>query len=69
MTNFGVMEPEYLERIRERIKELEDLVRRRREEIERAKRAGIEVGVQEAEQMEFERQLKLLREAYFEGVT
>ena len=58
------MEPEYLERLREMIKELEDLIVRRRAEIDRAKRAGVDVGPQELEQIEFERSLELLKREY-----
>ena len=58
------MEPEYLERIQQLISELEELVERRRAEIERAKRAGVEVGPQELEQIEFERSLELLKREY-----
>ena len=61
------MEPERLERIREMIKEMEQLITVRREEIERAKRAEIDVGVQEDEQIEFERHLKLLKREYIES--
>ena len=58
------MEPEYLERLRQIIQEAEELIKRRREEIERAKRAGVEVGPQELEQIEFERALERMKREY-----
>ena len=61
------MEPEARERLKAMIEEAEKAARVAREEIERAKRAEIDVAEQERELMETERKLRLLRAVYIEG--
>ena len=61
------MEPEFLERIRAEIERAEEAAKVARAEIERAKRAEIDVSEQERNLAELERKIRLMREVYIEG--
>jgi hypothetical protein len=61
------MEPEDKVRIKAQIEEGERLAKIARAEIEKAKRAEIDVSAQERELAETERKLRLMRTVYLEG--
>ena len=61
------MEPEYLARLKAEIERAEGLAKTARKEIERAKRAEIDVSEAERDLEETERKLKLLRKEYIEA--
>ena len=60
------MEPEFRERIKIEIERAEEAARIARTEIERAKRAEIDVSAQERDLAELERKIRLMREVYIE---
>ena len=61
------MEPEYAARLKAEIERAEGLAKTARKEVERAKRAEIDVSEAERDLGETERKLRLLREVYIEG--
>ena len=58
--------PEFLERIKAEIERAEEAAKVARAEIERAKRAEIDVSEQERSLAELERKIRLMREVYIE---
>lgn len=61
------MEPEFKARIKAEIERAEELAKAARVEIERAKKAEIDVSAQERTLAETERKIRLMREAYIEA--
>ena len=60
------MEPEFQVRIKAEIERAEEAAKVARAEIERAKRAEIDVSAQERDLSELERKIRLMREVYIE---
>ena len=60
------MEPEFQARIKTEIERAEEAAKIARAEIERAKRAEIDVSAQERDLAELERKIRLMREVYIE---
>ena len=60
------MEPEFKIRIKAEIERAEEAAKVARAEIERAKRAEIDVSAQERDLAELERKIRLMREVYIE---
>jgi len=60
------VEPEFKARIKAEIERAEDLAKRARAEVERAKKAEIDVSATERDLAELERKLRLMRQVYIE---
>jgi len=60
------VEPEFKARIKDEIERAEDLAKKARAEVERAKKAEIDVSATERDLAELERKLRLMRQVYIE---